>query len=92
MIKHRDEEYAAKSARILRESLDRANSDKICRILGPAQASISRIKNEYRLQIIIKSESRKGLRTTIDAALSEAEARGCDRRIVQVEIDPVSLM
>jgi primosomal protein N' (replication factor Y) (superfamily II helicase) len=92
MIKHRDEEYAMKSARILRDSLDRANADKTCRILGPAQASIARIKNEYRLQIIIKSESRKSLRTTIDAALSEAEARGCDRRIVQVEIDPVSLM
>lgn len=92
MIKHRDQDYAAKSARILRESLDRANGEKQCRILGPAQASISRIKNEYRLQIIIKSESRKSLRTTIDAALPEAEARGCDRRIVQVEIDPVSLM
>jgi len=28
----------------------------------------------------------------IDSALAEAEARGCDRRIIQVEIDPVNLM
>ncbi|MDM7921252.1 MAG: primosomal protein N' [Pyrinomonadaceae bacterium] len=92
MLKHRDEAYAMKSARILRDSLDRANPEKQLRILGPAQASIARIKNEFRLQIIIKSESRKSLRTILDTALAEAEARGCDRRIVQVEIDPVNLM
>lgn len=92
MLKHRDEAYASKSARILRDSLDRANKDKLCRILGPAQASISRIKNEHRLQIIIKSESRKSLRTLINSALEEAEARGCDGRIVQIEIDPDNLM
>ena len=92
MLIHRDLEYALKNARILRDSLDRANSDKASRILGPAQASISRIKNQYRQQIIVKSENRRALRTMIDSALAEAEARGCDRRIIQVEIDPVNLM
>lgn len=92
MIKHRDQAYAAKSANILRDSLDRANKHKSCRFLGPAQASIARIKNEHRIQIIIKSESRKSLRTVLDAALAEAETRGCDRRIVQIEIDPDTLL
>lgn len=92
MVKHRDHAYANRSARILRDSLDRANKERHCRILGPAQASISRIKNEHRIQIIIKSESRKSLRTVIDTALAEAEARGCDIRIVQLEIDPDDLM
>jgi primosomal protein N' (replication factor Y) len=92
MIVHRKLEYAEKNARILRDSLDRANSDKTLRVLGPAQASIARIKNQYRQQIIIKSESRRVLRSSLDKALGEAETRGCDLRIVQVEIDPVDLM
>ncbi len=92
MIKHRDEAYAGRSASILRSALDRANESKASRILGPASASISRIKNEYRFQIIIKSPDRRSLRTMIDNAITEAETLGCDRRIVHIEIDPVNLL
>ena len=92
MIVHRKLEYAVKAAQILRESLDRADPEKRARILGPAQASIARIKNQYRQQIILKSQNRRELRSILDTALAESEARGCDLRIVHVEIDPVNLM
>jgi primosomal protein N' (replication factor Y) len=92
MFVHSDLKYASKSAAIFRDSLDRANKDGSLRILGPAQASVSRIKNKYRQQIIVKSQNRRSLRELIDHALNEAETRGCDRRIVNVEIDPVNLM
>ncbi|MGH9949893.1 MAG: replication restart helicase PriA, partial [Pyrinomonadaceae bacterium] len=92
MFVHRDLKYAAKSARVFRDALDRANDDKTLRILGPAQASIARIKNKYRQQIIVKAENRKHLRTAIDNALAEAETHGSDRRIIRIEIDPVNLM
>ena len=92
MFVHADLKYASKSASIFRDSLDRANKDGSLRILGPAQASVSRIKNKYRQQIIVKSQNRRSLREMIDHALNEAETRGCDRRIVNVEIDPVNLM
>jgi primosomal protein N' (replication factor Y) (superfamily II helicase) len=92
LIKHKDEKYAVRSGRILRESLDRANAGNAVRLLGPAQAAIARIKNEYRFQIILKSPDRRSLRTLIDTALAEAETRGADRRIVYIEIDPVDLM
>jgi primosomal protein N' (replication factor Y) len=62
------------------------------RVLGPAPASLARLKNEYRIQIILKSQSRRALRETLDIALAEAESRGCEMRSVFVEIDPVSLM
>jgi len=32
------------------------------------------------------------MRETLDTALAEAEAAGCDLRFVHVEIDPVNLM
>ncbi len=92
MIKHKDREYAMKSASILRSALDDANPDRQIRILGPAPASIGKIKNEYRIQLILKSANRRSLRDTLDAALARAETSGCDRRIVQIEIDPVDLM
>ncbi len=92
MIKHRDLAYASKNANILRRSLDAANTAKHARILGPAPATISRLKNEYRLQIIIKAVSRRALRETLDIAIADAEHNGCDLRFVFVEIDPVNLM
>jgi primosomal protein N' (replication factor Y) len=92
LIKHRDLSYASKNANLLKRSLDHVNSSRSLRILGPAPASLSRLKNEYRLQLIIKSTSRKLLREILNIALAEAEERGCDMRTINVEIDPVSLM
>lgn len=92
MIKHRDHAYAMRQANALRQSLDSANAARQVRILGPAPASISRLKNEYRIQIIIKGASRRALRDTLDAAIARAETSGCDMRCIFVEIDPVNLM
>jgi primosomal protein N' (replication factor Y) (superfamily II helicase) len=92
LIKHRDHAYASKMANILRRALDAANTARHCRILGPAPASLSRLKNEYRLQIILKGASRRSLRETLEIALADAEQQGCDLRTVNVEIDPVNLM
>lgn len=92
LITHADLETANKNARILKVALDQANKDGECRFLGPAAASISRIKGEYRLQILIKSRNRKSLRTVLDSALKQAEVSGGDLRTYHVEIDPINLM
>lgn len=92
LIKHRDHAYASKQANTLRRALDVANTDKTVRILGPAPASLSRLKNEFRLQMILKASARKHLRERLDFALESAERQGCDLRTINVEIDPVNLM
>jgi primosomal protein N' (replication factor Y) len=92
LIKHADLGYAQETARRYRRCLDHANSEKACRILGPAPASLARLKNEYRLQMLIKSGNRRKLRETIDIASANAEAAGVDMRIVHVEIDPINLL
>jgi primosomal protein N' (replication factor Y) len=92
LIRHADLGTAAKSAQIFKESLDAANSDKSCRILGVAPASLARLKGEHRLQILVKSANRRRLREVLDVATEKAESAGCDLRIIQVEIDPVNLM
>ena len=92
MIKHRDLASASKTANILRRELDAANTARQARVLGPAPASISRLKNEFRLQIILKGASRKALRETLQIALANTEYNGGDMRSIYVEIDPVNLM
>jgi primosomal protein N' len=92
LVKNKDEDAALRNANIVKSALDAANSDRACRILGVAPASLARLKNEYRMQILIKSTSRKKLRETLEIGLHLAEERGADLRNVYTEIDPVNLM
>lgn len=92
MVRHRDLEQASRTANALRRALNNANADRTVRILGPAPASVGRLKNEYRLQMILKAPTRRALRETLAIALEEAEREGCDMRSIFVEIDPVNLM
>ncbi|MBL8182657.1 MAG: primosomal protein N' [Blastocatellia bacterium] len=92
LVKHRDHAYASKQANTLRRALDEANADRTVRILGPAPASLSRLKNEFRFQVILKATNRRHLRERLDFALESAERQGCDLRTINVEIDPVNLM
>ena len=92
LVKHADEDTAMRNAGIVKDALDAANADKSCRILGVAPASISRLKGEYRMQILVKSTSRKKLREMLEIGLDLAERNGADMRHVYTEIDPVNLM
>lgn len=92
LLRHTDLNTVTDTARALRESLDAANTEKACRILGPAPASIARLKNEHRVQMLIKGTNRKKLREVLDIGLAEAEERKVDMRMVHVEIDPINLM
>jgi primosomal protein N' (replication factor Y) (superfamily II helicase) len=77
----------------IRRALDEANSDRACRILGPAPAPLARLRGEHRIQILLKSRARTRLREIIEVGLANAAAvPGCDTGCVNVEIDPVNLM
>ncbi|HEX5706817.1 MAG TPA: hypothetical protein VFX96_05960, partial [Pyrinomonadaceae bacterium] len=81
------------TAAALRESLDAANTERACRVLGPAPAPLARLRGEHRVQLLLKSRDRKRLRGVIEIALNDAaETHGCDLDSVNVEIDPVNLM
>jgi primosomal protein N' (replication factor Y) len=79
-------------AEFLRKALDEVNTERACRILGPAPAPIARLKRKHRQQILVKSHSRPRLREVIDLALAKASTRGIDMYSIKVEIDPVNLM
>lgn len=92
LFKHQNYAYAFDNAQILKEELTKADRERRCRILGPAPAPLSRLKNEFRLQILLKASNRNALRETIDVALAGAQSRFCDLRIANLEIDPLSLL
>ena len=92
LIRHTQMDVAMDNARILGTSLQLANKDRHCRVLGPSPAPLSRLRNEHRLQILLKSPSRARLREVLEAGLAAAEAKKCDMRMVAVEIDPVNLL
>ena len=92
MVRHPELAKAQRYATILRSAIDRENANEECRVLGPAAASIARLKGEYRIQLILKSSNRRAMRNVISNALTRAEVSGCDLRAVSVEIDPVNMM
>jgi primosomal protein N' (replication factor Y) len=75
-----------------RREVDKANSDRLCRILGPAPAPLARLKGEHRFQLLIKSRSRRQLRLVADAAMKAIAERGLNLRAFNLEIDPISIM
>ena len=83
---------AQATAAELKRALEEANTDRACRILGPAPAPLARLRGEHRIQLLIKSRSRPRLREVIDLATASAQERGADLRSVNLEIDPVNLM
>jgi primosomal protein N' (replication factor Y) len=80
------------SAAEIKKALDEANTDRACRILGPAPAPLARLRGEHRIQILLKSRSRPRLREVIDLALADVIECGQDLRNVNLEIDPINLM
>jgi primosomal protein N' (replication factor Y) len=92
LVRHKDATRARMLALDLKTALIENNRDNFCRILGPAPAPLARLRGEHRIQILIKSRSRKQLRKVIDDALRQLEADTKDLRAVTVEIDPVSMM
>ncbi|HSB12158.1 MAG TPA: primosomal protein N' [Blastocatellia bacterium] len=74
-----------------RELRDAAKGSNL-RVLGPAPAAISRIREEYRFQILIKSQSRARAREALDIAMDRVTSAGRNPRSISVEVDPMNLM
>jgi len=92
LVRNKDAARARSIAQELRNHLNQTNRDHACRILGPAPAPFARLRGDYRMQLLMKSRSRKQMRAVIDQALKNFEEAGNDARSVTLEIDPVSMM
>ncbi len=62
------------------------------RVMGPAEAPVPRLKNEYRYQILLKSAPRSVLRKTLDRVRQFALDEKWPATALVIDIDPLSLM
>lgn len=62
------------------------------RVMGPAEAPVPRLMNEYRYQILLKAAKRSLLRGLIRKLRSHADAEKWRATALIIDVDPISLM
>lgn len=62
------------------------------RVLGPAEAPVPRLKDEFRYQILLKSASRKALNETLQTLRRHAAENRWPATSLVIDVDPVSLL
>jgi primosomal protein N' (replication factor Y) len=92
LIRDKDHDRANGAASEFARELRVAARDAGIRVLGPAPAPISRIKSEYRFQVLIKAQSRARAREALDMAMDRVTSAGHNTRSISVEVDPMNLM
>ena len=76
LVRHKDAARALADGTSNSEScLNQANRDHACRVLGPAPAPFARLRGEHRIQLLVKSRSRKQMRAVIDEAMKRFEEK-----------------
>jgi primosomal protein N' (replication factor Y) len=61
------------------------------RVMGPAEAPVARVKNEYRYQFLIKAASRTALNELLQRIRSFALERKWGATALVIDVDPLSL-
>ncbi len=62
------------------------------KILGPAEAPVPRLKNEYRYQFLVKAASRKALNELLQQVRAFALQHKWGATALVIDVDPLSLM
>ena len=62
------------------------------KVLGPAEAPVTKVKNEYRYQILLKAISRKQLNEILQRVRRFALDRKWTPKSLVIDVDPLSLL
>lgn len=62
------------------------------RVMGPAEAPVPRLKNEFRYQILLKAAKRNALREVLDKLRKFAQDEKWRATSLVIDVDPISLM
>jgi primosomal protein N' (replication factor Y) len=62
------------------------------KVLGPAEAPVPRLKNEFRYQLLIKAANRKTLNETLHKLRAYALDRKWSATALVIDVDPLSLL
>jgi primosomal protein N' (replication factor Y) (superfamily II helicase) len=62
------------------------------KVLGPAEAPVPRLKNEYRYQLLIKAKDRRALNQTLQNLRSYAHDHKWSATALVIDVDPLTLL
>jgi primosomal protein N' (replication factor Y) (superfamily II helicase) len=62
------------------------------RVMGPAEAPVPRLKDEFRFQILLKAAKRPVLRQVLNKLRHFAEKENWSATALVIDVDPISLM
>jgi primosomal protein N' (replication factor Y) len=91
LIRSQDLRQAIQWSRQIEKYLQPAESRGV-RVLGPAEAPLSRLKREYRFQFLLKSPKRSALHSVLEGCMNFCAAQRVPDRAVLVDVDPVNLL
>jgi primosomal protein N' (replication factor Y) len=91
LVRDRKIENAIRWSRALANYFNSRNIPEL-KVLGPAAAALSRLRNEYRFQILLKTPNRKLLAAILEGCITFCAEREIPDAAVIVDVDPVSLL
>jgi primosomal protein N' (replication factor Y) len=62
------------------------------KVIGPAEAAVARLKNEFRYQLLIKAKDRRALNSTLQRLRAYATERKWQATALVIDVDPLSLL
>jgi primosomal protein N' (replication factor Y) (superfamily II helicase) len=90
LIRDRKLENAIRWSRQLAEFFTPAGKNGV-RVLGPAAAPLAKLKNEHRLQLLLKAQKRSALHEALAGSLEFCAKKEIPDNAVIVDVDPLNL-
>ena len=91
LVRDRKIENAIRWCRAIASYLDARKITEL-KILGPAAAALSKLRREFRFQILLKTPNRRLLAQVLDGCLEFCAKREIPDSAVIVDVDPTSLL
>jgi primosomal protein N' (replication factor Y) len=91
LVRDRKIENAIRWSRAIAAHFDSLKSREL-KVLGPAAAALSKLRREYRFQILLKTPNRRLLAQVLEGCLSYCEQKSIPDSAVIVDVDPTSLL
>jgi len=85
-------EGAARVAQQIEKFLAGVQASYGLRVMGPSSAPLARIKGWFRIQFLIKAQSRARLNEALRRLADECEQRGIAPQMVRIDMDPVNIL
>lgn len=96
LVRDRDSRRAWQLARDLADTLrtvaGTGDLAREVRVLGPAPAAIEKIKDDFRIQVLVKSTSRRALNRVLTESVGRLRRNRQNLSRIAIDVDPVNLM